>query len=159
MSCCNKASVYLWFSLRVYTMSATKYRSKNSVVCSRKRIKTYNLKVSFHFGESVCGLTLVARMYRAGSLPRLSRCCRPSRLLKLSLNPCLRPSSSEARGEAGSDAGWIPSMQYGSLKPTIKKHSCSTCRKCILLCMPKSTYKLRAGQTGVNNVWLILKFI
>lgn len=47
---------------------------------------SYNLNFSFHFGDKVCCLMLVALMYRAGTgPPSESRCSRrPSFRLKLS---------------------------------------------------------------------------
>lgn len=104
-------------------------------------ICNYNLNFSFHFGLSVWGLIDVARMNFAGTGPPIeSRCSRlpPSFRLKLSRKLwCLRSLSwwGESRllskhmsdervrgvsggcGDTGVPAGWIPSMQYGSLNP------------------------------------------
>lgn len=103
--------------------------------------KTYNLNFSFHFGLNVWGLIDVARINFAGTgpPPRESRCSRrpPSFRLKLSrklwcfrnLSWCgeskllSKPTSDNVRGvnggcgEIGAPAGWIPSIQYGSLYP------------------------------------------
>lgn len=109
-----------------------------------KVLSTYNLNFSFHRGLSVCGLTEVARMNLAGRAPpKLSLCSRirPSFRLKLSLKlwcflsfswfpcPSLQASDRERLGvkgwgwgDDGAAIGWMPSMQYGSLKP---KQTCS----------------------------------
>lgn len=115
---------------------------------SNMRIYNYNLNFSFHFGLSVWGLIDVARMNFAGTGPPIeSRCSRlpPSFRLKLSRKLwCLRSLSwwGESRllskqtsdervrgvsggcGDTGVPAGWIPSMQYGSLNPGIAKKQC-----------------------------------
>lgn len=101
---------------------------------------TYNLNFSFHFGDNVCGLIDVARMNLAGTGPPIeSRCSRrPSFRLKLrrKLRRNLSPWCGESKllskptsllrvrgvsggwGDTGAmPAGWMPSIQYGSLKP------------------------------------------
>ena len=110
--------------------------------------KTYNLNFSFHFGDNVCGLMEVARMNFAGTgPPKESLCSRRPPSLRLKLNRklwCFRnlsapgewgeskllskPISLSVRGvsgggcgDIGAPAGWMPSMQYGSLKPAISK--------------------------------------
>lgn len=110
------------------------YSAEN--VCSR----TYNRNFSFHLGLSVWGLTEVARMNLAGRAPPMLSLCsrtRPSFRLKLNLKLwCFRSfswlpwvsgthASERVRlgvsgwGEDGVAIGWMPSIQYGSLKPAM----------------------------------------
>lgn len=113
----------------------------------------YNLNFSFHLGDNVCGLMVVARINFAGTgPPSESLCSRRPPSLRLKLNRklwCLRnlsppwwgeskllsnPTSLNVRGvngggngDTGAPVGCIPSIQYGSLKPMRANTNTQTC--------------------------------